>query len=70
MKEEVCKVIDCFLSFLRKYDEKRTHDMVSLMLDPKYKSLKLRFKYYIRNHLTMYHIFNEYFKMEYYVKYA
>jgi len=29
------------LSFLTKYNEKKTHNMSSLILDPKYKSLKL-----------------------------
>jgi hypothetical protein len=61
MKKEVCKVINHFLSFLRKYDERRTHNMVCLMLDRKYKSLKLRCKYNIRKHLITYHNFNEFF---------
>jgi hypothetical protein len=34
MKVEVCGVLDSFLSFLRKYEEKKTHNMLSLMLDP------------------------------------
>ncbi len=29
------------LSFLTKYDEKKTHNMLSLILDPKYKTLRL-----------------------------
>jgi hypothetical protein len=29
------------LFFLTKYDEKKTHNMLSLILDPKYKSLRL-----------------------------
>jgi hypothetical protein len=31
IKKEVCKLIDCFFSFLTKYDEKRTHNMLALM---------------------------------------
>jgi hypothetical protein len=38
MKKEVCEVIDYFLSFLIKYDEKRAHNLLSLMLDLKFKS--------------------------------
>jgi hypothetical protein len=38
MKREVCEVIDYFLSFLIKYDEKRAHNLLSLMLDLKFKS--------------------------------
>lgn len=39
MKREMCGVIDFFLSFLTKYNEKRTHNMLFLMLDSKYKCL-------------------------------
>jgi hypothetical protein len=34
-------VIDFFLSFLIKYDERRAHNMQALMLDFKFNSLKL-----------------------------
>jgi hypothetical protein len=37
-KREVLNVLDSFLSFLRKYDNRKAHNMVSLMLDPKFKS--------------------------------
>jgi hypothetical protein len=43
MKKEVCGVIDSFFSFLTKYDERRAHNILSLMLDCKYKSLRLIF---------------------------
>jgi hypothetical protein len=35
MKKEVCGVIDSFFSFLTKYDERRSHNILSLMLDSK-----------------------------------
>ncbi len=41
MKKEVCGVIDHFFSFLTKYDEMKAHNMLSLMLDSKYKILRL-----------------------------
>jgi hypothetical protein len=34
--------IDSFLSFLTKYDERRIHNMLSLMLDPRFKSLRFK----------------------------
>jgi len=43
MKKEVIGAIDFFLYFLTRYDEKKTHNMLALMLDPKFKSLKLIF---------------------------
>jgi hypothetical protein len=41
MKREVVGVIDSFLSSLTKYDKKRVHNMLALMLDLKFKSLRL-----------------------------
>jgi hypothetical protein len=35
MKKEICGVIDYFLSFLIKYDERRIHNMLFLMLNPR-----------------------------------
>jgi hypothetical protein len=32
-------LLDSFLSFLMKYENKKTHNMISLMLDPGFKSL-------------------------------
>jgi len=43
MKKEVIGVIDFFLYFLTRYDEKKTHNMSALILDSKFKSLKLKF---------------------------
>jgi hypothetical protein len=40
MKKEICGVIDYFFA-LTKYDEMKAHNMLSLMLDSKYKSLRL-----------------------------
>jgi hypothetical protein len=39
MKKVVCGVIDSFLSILTKYDERKTHNMLPLMLNLKFKSL-------------------------------
>jgi hypothetical protein len=33
MKQEVCGVVDSFFSFFTKYDERRAHNILSLMLD-------------------------------------
>jgi hypothetical protein len=41
IRREVCGVLDFFLSFLRKFEEKKAHNMLSLMLDPKFKSFCL-----------------------------
>jgi len=41
IKKEVCGVLDSFLSFLKNYEEKKAHNMLSLMLDTQFKSLRL-----------------------------
>jgi hypothetical protein len=41
IKKEVCGVLDSFLSFLKKYEEKKSHNMFSLMLDPQFENLHL-----------------------------
>jgi hypothetical protein len=38
IRREVINVLDSFLSFLKVYTERKTHNMISLMLDPRYKS--------------------------------
>jgi hypothetical protein len=38
IKRKVCGVLDYFLSFLRKIEERKAHNMLSLMLDPKFKN--------------------------------
>jgi hypothetical protein len=39
VKREVINVLDYFLSFLRKYDNRKANNMISLMLDLRFKSL-------------------------------
>jgi hypothetical protein len=39
IRREVINVFDFFLSFLKVCDKRKTHNMISLMLDPKYKNL-------------------------------
>jgi hypothetical protein len=41
IKKEVCGVLDSFLSFLKNYEERKAHNMFSLMLDPQFKSLPM-----------------------------
>jgi hypothetical protein len=39
IRREAINLLDFFLSFLRVYDKRKTHNMISLMLDFRYKSL-------------------------------
>ncbi len=41
IKKLVCDVLDSFFSFLMKYEEKNIHNMLSLMLNRRFKRLKL-----------------------------
>jgi hypothetical protein len=41
IRREVINVLDSFLSFLKKYENKKVHNMISLMLDPRFKSLHI-----------------------------
>ncbi len=34
-------MVDSFLSFLKKYENKKVHNMISLMLDPRFMSLHI-----------------------------
>jgi len=34
INKEVCDVLDSFISFLKTYEERKAHNMFSLMLDP------------------------------------
>jgi hypothetical protein len=43
IKREVCNVLDIF--FLKKFDERKTHNMLALMLDPRYKNLTIVFTF-------------------------
>jgi len=38
-------VLDSFLSFLKKYENKKAHNMILLMLDPRFKSLHIIFSF-------------------------
>ncbi len=40
---EVCGVFNGFLSFFKKYEEDKTHNMLSLMLDSRFKSIRLAY---------------------------
>jgi hypothetical protein len=41
IKREVINVLDSFLSFLKVYDKRKAYNMISFMLDPRYKSLHI-----------------------------
>jgi hypothetical protein len=43
IKKKVCDVLESFHSFSRKYKEKKTHNMLCLIIDPKLKNLHLVF---------------------------
>jgi hypothetical protein len=43
IRKVVCGVQNSFLSFLKKINERKTHNMLVIMLDPKFKSLFLMF---------------------------
>jgi hypothetical protein len=41
IRREACGVLDGFVSFVNKYEKNKTHNMLSLMLNSKFKSLRL-----------------------------
>jgi len=41
IRREVCGVLDGFLAFENKYEKNKTHNMLSCILDFRFKSLKL-----------------------------
>jgi hypothetical protein len=41
IRREVINVLDFFFSFLKVYDKRKTHYMIFLMLDPRYKNLRI-----------------------------
>jgi hypothetical protein len=45
IRKKVCVIFNSFLSFLKKFDERKTHNMLALMLDPRFKSLQLIFSF-------------------------
>jgi hypothetical protein len=47
IKKEVVQVLDSFLSFLKKYEERKAHDILSLMLDPRFKTPSYVFIYWL-----------------------
>jgi hypothetical protein len=49
IKSKVFGVLDSFLSFLKTYEEKKTHNMLSLMFDPRFKSLHLVFHMLVKS---------------------
>ncbi len=44
-RREVCGVLDSFLSFLTKCENKKTNNMISLMLNPRFKNLGIIFSF-------------------------
>jgi hypothetical protein len=38
VKRDAINVLNSFLSFFKKHENKKAHNMISLMLDPKFKS--------------------------------
>jgi hypothetical protein len=45
IRTKVCGVLNSFLSFLKKINERKTHNMLALMLDLRFKSLHLVFSF-------------------------
>ncbi len=41
IKREVINVLNSFVSFLKKYENRKAHNVISLMLDPSFKSLRI-----------------------------
>ncbi len=41
IRKEVPRVLDSFFSFLKRFNERKTHNVLVIMLDPKLKSLHL-----------------------------
>ncbi len=41
IKREAINVLDSFLSFLNKYENRKAYNMISLMLDPRFKNLRI-----------------------------
>jgi hypothetical protein len=41
IKREVINVLDYFFSFLKKYENKKAHNMIYLMLNPRFKSFHI-----------------------------
>ncbi len=41
IKREICGVLDDFLLFFKNYEKNKSHNILSFMLDPRFKSLRL-----------------------------
>jgi ATP-dependent protease Clp ATPase subunit len=41
IRREICGILNIFLSFQKKYEGNKARNMLSLMLDPRFKSLRL-----------------------------
>jgi len=41
IRREVINVLNSFLSFLKKYENRKAHNMIFLMLDPRFQSLRI-----------------------------
>jgi hypothetical protein len=52
-KKKLCDVLDGFLSFLTKYEKKKTHNMLILMLNPRFESFKLVASLLVENKLFL-----------------
>ncbi len=39
IRKEVCGILNSFISFLKKFNERKTHNMLALILDTRFKSL-------------------------------
>lgn len=50
IKKEVISVVDFFLSFLTTYDERRSQNMLALMLDIRFNVLRLIYSFIGREH--------------------
>ncbi len=45
IRREVINVLGFFFSFLKVYDKRKAHNMISLMLNPRYKNLCIKFSF-------------------------
>ncbi len=45
LEKRFCGVLDSFILFLKKFDERKTYNMLVLMLEPRFKSLRLVFSF-------------------------
>jgi hypothetical protein len=48
IKRKVYNVLEAFISFLKKFDERKTHNMLALILNMRYKNLKIIFTFVVK----------------------